>query len=124
MKLSITGKHMSVPEQYKDYITERIERFNKIEAQLKEVHVVLAVEKYRNIAEIVLKVDGTVLNSKEETEDMYVSIEHAVEKISRQLVKYKGKVRENKHKKEDNIKVLSGAGLDDDDDMDDIDYSE
>lgn len=110
---------MEVSNVLKEYIHERVGKFEKIEAKFKEVNVVLAVEKYRNITEIVLKVDGTVLNSKEETEDMYVSIEHAVEKISRQLVKYKEKTKEHKNK-EENLKVLSaaivGEGIDDDDD--------
>jgi len=108
MKVSITGKHMEVSDALKEYVAERIERFDKIEAKLKEVNVVLAVEKYRNIAEIVLKVDGSVLNGKEETEDMYVAIEHAVEKVYRQLSKYKEKSRENKNK-DKNLKVLSAA---------------
>lgn len=119
MRVSITGRHMEVSDILKQYIVDRIEKFDKIEARFKDVSVVLAVEKYRKIAEIVLKVDSTVLNSKEETEDMYVSIDHAVEKISRQLVKHKGKLKENKNR-EENLKALSASivGTSDENDED------
>jgi putative sigma-54 modulation protein len=67
--------------------------------RLINAHVILSVEKYRHIAEITLKVSGLTLASKEESDDMYSSIDHAVDKLERQVKRYKQKLQNHKSKK-------------------------
>ena len=56
--------------------------------------VILDVEKYRQTAEIKVKVYKDVITAKVDSDDMYASIEKAVDKVKRQLKKYKGKLKE------------------------------
>ena len=59
-------------------------------------NVVLRFEKSKDsvkIAEINLAVYGTKLVAIEKSENFYKSIDNAVEKMERQLLKYKGKRR-------------------------------
>jgi putative sigma-54 modulation protein len=64
-----------------------------------DVQVVLAVEKYRHSAELVLNVNGAVIQGKTSTTEMYSSIDQLIDKISRQLVKRKDKLNNHKVRK-------------------------
>jgi len=64
-----------------------------------DAHVILSVEKYRHIAEITLMVSGINLASKEESENMRLSIDRAVSKLERQVKRYKAKLTNHKMKK-------------------------
>jgi putative sigma-54 modulation protein len=61
-----------------------------------DVAVVLAKQKYRNRAEIKVASSGVVMKSEENSEDMYSSIDLALDKIERQARKYKDKIRQYK----------------------------
>jgi hypothetical protein len=51
--------------------------------------VVLTVEKYRHQAEVTLNMDGVLIQARDETSEMYASIDQAAAKIERQIKKYK-----------------------------------
>jgi putative sigma-54 modulation protein len=68
-------------------------------------HVILTVEKYRQIVEITLKVSGLTLASKEESDNMYVSIDRAVAKLERQVKRYKQKLRNHKARRREEEEV-------------------
>lgn len=57
-----------------------------------EAHLVFKVEKTRQIAELTFHTDGADFQAKEESADMYVSVDMLVHNISRQLLKHKEKL--------------------------------
>jgi putative sigma-54 modulation protein len=61
-----------------------------------EAHVVLAVEKFRNVAEINIMAKGINLVGKEEAKDMQLAIDNVIDKIERQIKKHKEKSRDHK----------------------------
>ena len=58
-----------------------------------EVHIVLAVEKFRRMADVTLNVNGTVIKAVEETEDMYSAIDQVMDKIEIQVKRHRSKIR-------------------------------
>ncbi len=62
-----------------------------------EAHVVLKVEKQRQIAEISFRTDGADFAGSEQSQDMYTSIDNLISNITRQLSKHKEKIT-NHHK--------------------------
>jgi putative sigma-54 modulation protein len=60
------------------------------------VHVVLAAEKYRQIAEVTLHVRGSEILSREESDDMLSSIDRVVERVERQLKRLRARRREDR----------------------------
>ena len=71
-----------------------------------EAHVVLGVEKFRHMADVTLRVDGTMIKGVEETEDMYSAIDQVMDKLEIQVKKHRSKIRERKAeniKGEDNL---------------------
>jgi putative sigma-54 modulation protein len=98
MQVLITGRHMDMTDALQDYVKSKVERVGKYLENIKEADVILSVEKYRHSAEVTIKANGITINGEEETDDMYSSIDLVMEKIERQVKKYKEKIRQHKPK--------------------------
>ena len=96
MNVSVTFRNTEEEGWQKKYVDDRLEKLNKYIDTPGDVHVVLTVEKFRNVAEISLITNGLNVIGKEESKDMHLAIDNAVEKIERQLIKHKGKIRVHK----------------------------
>jgi putative sigma-54 modulation protein len=96
MKISVTFRNTEEEGWQKEYVDERLRKLNKYIDVPADVHVVLTVEKFRNVAEINVTTNGLNLIGKEESKDMHLAIDNAVEKIERQLKKHKEKIRVHK----------------------------
>ena len=92
MEIVITGRQMRITETLKKYIEERVQRTAKYLSKPAHIAFILKAEKYRQIVEAHLTVDGLILKAEEETEEMQASVDQAMMKIDRQLKKYKEKV--------------------------------
>jgi putative sigma-54 modulation protein len=99
MRIDVTARHFELSKALEDHVQDRLGTLRKYFERLINAHVILSVEKYRHIAEITLKLSGLTLASKEESDDMYVSIDHAVDKLERQVKRYKQKLQNHKSKK-------------------------
>ena len=97
MQITVTGRHMEVTEAIRDHAEEKITRELSEFPRVQSVHVILTVEKYRHIAELVAQAPHHIhIEAKEESDDMYASIDRAVEKIEKQLHKVWGKMQDIK----------------------------
>lgn len=96
MEVTVTFRHIESTDALRDYVHEKLLRINKYVSVTAEAAVVLSLEKHRHMAEITLNTNGITINAKEVTEDMYSSIDFAVDKLERQVKKHKEK---NKHHK-------------------------
>lgn len=89
MQLIVTGRHVAVTEAMKQYAREKLSRMMHERPHLNELHMIMDVQKYRHIVEIAARGKNLELFCKEETDDMYISIDRAVAKLDRQLLRYK-----------------------------------
>ncbi len=89
MRVFITGRHVKVTGALRRYIETRVRRLDRYGLTLRDVQVVVGVEKYRHIAEIILTMNGVVIQGKASTNEMYSSIDLVLEKISAQVRKRK-----------------------------------
>lgn len=96
MRAIISGKNITITDPLKDTIEGKISKLDKYFNQTTAAQVTLSVEKERQIIEVTIPVSGTILRAVEETDDMYSSIDGVVDKLARQLKKYKGKLQQNK----------------------------
>jgi putative sigma-54 modulation protein len=96
MKISVTFRNKEGEDWQREYIDERLKKLKKYIDTPVEAHVVLSVEKFRNVAEVNLISNGLNINAKEEAKDVHLAIDNAVEKIERQLKKKKEKIRSQK----------------------------
>ena len=96
MQTSVTFKNLEPSEHLKSYVTEKLNRFDKLLDNPAEAGVVLLVEKHRHIAEVNITGDRMSINGKEETGDMYSAIDMVLDKLEKQLKRSKQKIRERR----------------------------
>ena len=96
MQTSVTFKNLDPSDHLKNYVSEKLNRFDKYLYNPAEANVVLSVEKFRHIAEINIIGDRLNINGREETEDMYSAIDMTLDKLEKQIKKNKQKVREHR----------------------------
>jgi putative sigma-54 modulation protein len=97
MQISVTGRHVEITEAIRDYAHRKLEHALAEFPRLENVHVILAIEKYRQIAEVVLQgANHLRLEAREESGDMYASIDGVVDKIAKQLRRTRDKIVNHK----------------------------
>ncbi|MCF8095279.1 MAG: ribosome-associated translation inhibitor RaiA [Desulfobacteraceae bacterium] len=97
MQTTVTFKNLDPSDHLKDYVSTKLDRFDKLLDNPAEAHVVLSVEKIRHIAEIRLKGDRLNIVCREKSSDMYSSIDLALDKLEKQLKKQKAKLKDRRH---------------------------
>src|SRR5438309_10226530 len=99
MQLNITFRQFGASDALKEYAADKVERVNKYLDRAGEAHVVLSLERHLHHADITIHSAGWVLRGREKSEDMYASIDLAMDKIERQLRRYKERLKHH-HGKE------------------------
>ena len=92
MQINLTGHHLDVTDSLRNYVHEKFERISRHFDHINNVHVILQVEKLRQIAEAKLNVNGGEIFANSESEDMYAAIDSLVDKLDRQVIKHKEKM--------------------------------
>ena len=117
MKLSLTGRHVEITDPLREHIEKKMGKLDSYSDHIIDARIVLSVEKYRQFAEITISGRNNMrLRSREATEDMYASIDKAVEKIERQLQRYTTKRRSKRRKEAESSSKSEDSG---DEDLDD-----
>ncbi len=97
MQITTTFRHMEQSDALKAYAEEKLERITKYIDSPINVQVFFTVEKkIRHIVEIVINSKGVSTKASEATHDMYAAIDAVIDKIERQLVRYKEKIKAHK----------------------------
>lgn len=109
MRIAITGRHVDITPALRRYIETRVKRLERYGVQLGSTQVVLGVEKYRHTAELIVTVNGAVLQSKASTTEMYASIDQLLDKVGRQIQKRKEK-RVDRKARTAGVKAAANGG--------------
>jgi putative sigma-54 modulation protein len=97
MQIAVTFRHMDSSEPVRSYVEEKMPRVKKYIDEPVEAQVVLSVEKkIRHKAEVTLTAKGITIKAVEQTEDMYAAIDGVLDKLERQLKRYKDKIKRHK----------------------------
>lgn len=94
MKYNIRGQHIEVTPSLRDFVEEKLSRLEKyFDAQLtSEISVTLHVVKGEHRVEVTIPLPGVLLRAEERSADMYASIDDVIDKLERQIRKFKTKV--------------------------------
>jgi putative sigma-54 modulation protein len=106
MQMNITFRQFGASDSLKEYAREKVDRVNRLLDRAGEAHVVLSLERHLHHADITIHSGSWVLRGREKSEDMYASIDLAMDKIERQLRRYKERLkhhhgRERVHHRQD-----------------------
>jgi putative sigma-54 modulation protein len=96
MQIEYTGRQVTITKALREMADEGIERIVKILGKATSAHVVLTAEKYRQMAEVTVKLRlQTILGASEST-DLEIALREALEKAANQAVRYKERMRDGK----------------------------
>lgn len=97
MELKIHGRNTDVTPRLESYVEKKTSRLDRYMPNLTEVQVDLSTESTRNaverqVAQITIRDKrGTYLRAEERSNDMFAAIDAVVDKLYRQISRYRGK---------------------------------
>ncbi len=96
MQVNITGRHVTVTDNVKAHLGEKIERCLGMFPRIESVHAILDMENRDYVSEIVVQAANHVrISSTEKSENMYDAIDRSVEHAERQMRKQHDKVKDH-----------------------------
>jgi putative sigma-54 modulation protein len=98
MKFEYTGRHVEVSPAIRRHVEDHFKKLDHIfngDSTL-STHVIIDVEKNRQIGEIVVSWRDHTLTAKDTNNDMYMALTRAMAKIEKQAVKLKKKIIDRK----------------------------
>lgn len=96
MQINISGHHLDVTDSLKEYVHSKIERLSHHHDRITSTHVILSVDKLIQKAEATMHVSGKDLFADSTHEDLYAAIDSLADKLDRQLIKHKEKMRNHR----------------------------
>jgi len=102
MEVSIFTRNMEVNPRLREYVEQKVGKLDRYLPRIEEARVDLTVENtrsasHRQIAQLTVRVPGTLLRAEERTGDIFASIDAVLDKMYRQIARYKGKRRNRWH---------------------------
>ncbi len=104
MQINLSGHHVEITTPLREYVTQKLDRVIRHVDNVTSIQVILSIEKLRQKAEARLHVTGNDLYADATEEDMYAAIDQLVDKLDRQVKRYKEKLTDH-HR--NNAKVRS-----------------
>ncbi|MCS7259572.1 MAG: ribosome-associated translation inhibitor RaiA [Anaerolineae bacterium] len=92
----LKSRNMEIPEALRTYIEKRASKLDRYLPDITEVRIDLSVQKTRSsqdrqVAQITVRSNGVILRAEERADEMSVAIDAVLEKMYRQIARYKGK---------------------------------
>ncbi len=109
MEIDFTGRQVEISPDLQRYTQERLRKLARLLGGQFGLHVILTAEKHRRIAELTLKFRDHTVVGIEETSDLRMSINGAVDKLARQSVRLLERRRTKKRRPKPTSAVLLNA---------------
>ena len=95
MQVHITGRHVEITDGIRDHVYDKVERTLTGLSRIEDIRVILELQKIENIEEVLVQGKNLHVEGKATSENMYTSIDQALEKAERQLRKLRDKVQDH-----------------------------
>lgn len=89
MKLTITGRKVTLKDSFKQKVEKKLMKFDRYFDEDSEARIIVTVEKERQTVEITINNRGIIYRAEETTTDMLYSLDGAVDSLFRQIHKNK-----------------------------------
>ena len=98
MQLTVRNRNGAVQDVFREYAEKKVNKLERYFHHLDSARVEQALVRGVHIVELNLEGDGVILRSEERCGDMYAAIDNAVEKLERQVVRFKGRKRDGRQR--------------------------
>jgi putative sigma-54 modulation protein len=102
MELSINVQNLALTPRIEQYVNKKVDRLDRYLPSLVETTVELSEQNARNIMErqvaqiTVRDKNGTILRAEERSGDIFAAIDAVIDKIHRQISRYRGKQQDKR----------------------------
>lgn len=97
MNLNVSGHHLDITPAMRTYVSGKLDRVTRHFDHVIDAHVILSVDKLIQKAEVTLHVRGKDIHAECADADLYAAIDLLVDKLDRQVIKYKDKANAKPH---------------------------
>jgi len=105
MLLNIRGSKLEVTEAIRSYVESKLKKLDKYFENPDEntANVVIRTRGIEQIVEITIPIKKAVLRAEESHKDLYASIDLVIDKLERQIIKNKTRIKNRKNKEVINV---------------------
>jgi putative sigma-54 modulation protein len=102
MDISITTHNVDLTDRLRSHVEKKTGRLDRYMPDLTDIRVDLSSQNTRNtvqrqIAQITIRDGrGTILRAEERSNDMFAAVDAVIDKLYRQIKRYRGKRRDNR----------------------------
>ncbi|MCB9520353.1 MAG: ribosome-associated translation inhibitor RaiA [Myxococcales bacterium] len=98
MQVNVAFRHMDASPAVQQYASDKLEHVVSKYVQGEDIdsQITFSVERFWHVVNFTININGLTVKSSEKTEDMYSSIDLALEKVERQVRRYKSKIRSHR----------------------------
>jgi len=93
MNLTVTGRNFEITDAIKNFLKKRIAKTGSRFYGNTNIHFSFYVNKNRHMAEATVKQKGLTTRAKDETRDLYITVDNVLEKVEKQLRKHKSRTQ-------------------------------
>jgi putative sigma-54 modulation protein len=97
LEVQVYGRNIEVTDRILDYSKKKVAKLDRFLSDIDEARVDLAYIKSarsaadRQVAQITVRGKGYILRAEERSDDVFTALDSALEKLQRQMERYKGK---------------------------------
>jgi putative sigma-54 modulation protein len=96
MQVVLKGKNVEITDWLREYVEKKVDKLDRYLPDIQEARVELSSQKTRSsqdrqVAQLTVRGNGLMLRAEERTDDMFAAIDAVVDKMHRQIARYKGK---------------------------------
>ncbi|HUW97096.1 MAG TPA: ribosome-associated translation inhibitor RaiA [Anaerolineae bacterium] len=108
MELTITGKNMQISDRIREYVEKKASKLDRYlknidEASLELTRSSAKSAEDRHIAQLTVRVRGSILRAEERAADVFTAFDAVLDKMYRQIVRYKTRKRARGRIQEDEL---------------------
>jgi putative sigma-54 modulation protein len=96
MKIEFTGRQTGIPDELRRLAERKLQKVGKLLPSVTRAHVILAVDKHRQVAEVSVHSRHVDLSAVEVSANPRLSVAGAIDKLLRQAQRHQARRRERK----------------------------
>lgn len=114
MQIIITGKNMQVSDNLEEHIRKKISKLERHLSDPAEAQIELSMESTKNVqqrhvVQVTIHKNGTIMRGEERAADIKAALDIAIEKLERQIKRYKEKGESKKRRAQAEVRAAEFA---------------
>jgi putative sigma-54 modulation protein len=109
LKIEFTGRQTEVPPEIRRLAERKLQKLARVLPGITSAHVTVAADKHRQIAEVSIRSKRLDLTAQETSSDLGASLSTVMSRLTRQVQRHLGRLRERKREGRDRARVAGGV---------------